>query len=180
MKNIEVSDEMYEQLINLATEMTTQDPRCTKMPHLFQIQTRYKVYDWNMNGDTKCYVDGETEIESCEELIDVLKSHDIEYPSDIDRMWEDSWWSSDDEKFEGKDLNEFLSEVLPELQECSYTWDYKYENVFFTAKGCKEHIERNDYHYNDPQDYLNHAWRNPEMDLISEFLCGLVGKKMHQ
>lgn len=179
MKTIEVSDEMYNQLIALATEMTTQDPRCTRMPHMFQIQTRYKVYDWGLNGDTKCYINGETEIETCEELIDLLKDYDIEYPSDIEKMWEDNWWSSDDEKFEGKDLNEFIGEVLPDLKECSYSWNYKYENTFFTAKACKEHIESNHYHYNDPKDYLNHAWRNPEMELVTKFLCGLVGKEMH-
>lgn len=180
MKTIEVSDEMYDRLIELATEMTTQDPRCTKMPHMFQIQTKYKVYDWGLNGDERCYIDTETEINSCKQLIDLLTELNIEYPSDIEKMWKDSWWPSDDEKFEGKDLKEFLQEVLPDFQECSYSWNYKYENTFFTAKACKEHIERNHYHYNDPKDYLNHAWRNPEMELVSEFLCGLVGKKMHQ
>ena len=27
--------------------------------------------------------------------------------------------------------------------------------------------------------YLNHAWRNPEADLLSEFICGLVGKGVY-
>lgn len=181
MKTIEVSDEMYDKLIELATEMTTQDPRCTRKPHIFQIQTRYKVYDANLNGDVKIYYDPSDgqEIESCDELIELLESSGIEYPSDIREMWEDSWVTSDDEKFDGQSLSEFMDEYLPNLEESSYSWGYKYENCFFTAKACKEHIESNHYHYNDPKDYLNHAWRNPEMDLVSEFLCGLVGKKMH-
>ena len=54
------------------------------------------------------------------------------------------------------------------------------KNAFLTAKGCKDHIEKNSYHYNDPIDYLNCAWRNPEMELISKFLCGLVGKEPHK
>lgn len=53
------------------------------------------------------------------------------------------------------------------------------ENCFLTEKACKEHIESNHYHYTDPKDYLNHAWRNPEMELISKFLCGLVGKEIY-
>jgi len=38
MKTIEVSDEMYEKLVSIGTEMTTQDPRGTKMTHLFQVR----------------------------------------------------------------------------------------------------------------------------------------------
>ena len=33
---------------------------------------------------------------------------------------------------------------------------------------------------NEPIDFLNHCWRNPEMELVSEFLCGLVNKKIHK
>jgi len=28
-------------------------------------------------------------------------------------------------------------------------------------------------------DYLNHAWRNPEAELVSTFLCNLIGKDLH-
>ena len=50
MKSIEISDEMHAKLIELATEMTTQDPRATKMPHLFQIRDWKRVYDWLSNS----------------------------------------------------------------------------------------------------------------------------------
>jgi len=180
MKTIEVSDEMYDKLIDLANEMTTQDPRGTRMPHMFQIRTKYKEYDWGLNGDNRCYIDDEgEEIESHQDLINYLNNNDIEYPSDIEKMWEDSWWVSEDKNFINQDLNDFLNNVLPNLKECSFSWRYKYENMFFTEKGCKKHIELNHYHYSDPVDYLNHAWRNPEMELISTFLCGLVNKKMY-
>jgi hypothetical protein len=45
MKTIEISDEMHAKLIELATEMTTQDPLGTRMPHMFQIRDWKKVYD---------------------------------------------------------------------------------------------------------------------------------------
>lgn len=57
MKTIEVSDEIYAKLIELATEMTTQDPRGTRMPHMFQIRDWKRVYDWDLNGDTRVWID---------------------------------------------------------------------------------------------------------------------------
>ena len=57
MKTIEVSEEMHAKLIELATEMTSQDPRGTRMPHMFQIRDWKKVYDAELNGDTHIYLD---------------------------------------------------------------------------------------------------------------------------
>jgi len=47
-------------------------------------------------------------------------------------------------------------------------------------KACKEHIEQNHYHYNNPKDYLVHAFRNPEMETVLEFLCGITGGELHK
>ena len=170
MKTIEIGDEMYEKLIALATEMTTQDPRCTRMPHMFQIRTKKKRYDWGLNGNYKIWVDTDynIEIETKEDFISYLKNSDIDIPEHFDDIWDNDF-----------DCDDFIDNHCPELRECTYDWEYEYKNHFFTAKACKEHIESNHYHYNDPVDYLNHAWRNPEMELVSEFLCSLVGKKMH-
>ena len=56
----------------------------------------------------------------------------------------------------------------------------KFSNCFLTAKAAQEHLDANDYHYHKNADvYLNHAWRNPEAELVSEFLCRLVGKNLH-
>ena len=172
MKTIQVSDEMYDKLIELATEMTTQDPRGTRIPHLFQIRTKKKVIDWNLNGDFKVWVEASgdyVDIETQEDLESYLENRDIAIPENLKEMFDDHDW----------ELDAFIEDFCPDLEECSYSWEYQYENAFFTAKACKEHIETNHYHYNDPKDYLNHAWRNPEMDLVSEFLCQLVGKKPH-
>jgi hypothetical protein len=177
MKTIEVSDEMYAKLIDLATEMTTQDPRGTRMPHMFQIREKKKVYDWSLNGEFKIWVDmgDQVEIETIGELKEYLENNGIEY--DEEKLTTE--WEEKDKYMYESDLDLFIEENCPELKECSYSWEYVYHNHFLTEKGCKEHIQRNHYHYNEPVDYLNHAWRNPEMDLISEFLCGLVGKKIH-
>lgn len=189
MKTIEVSDEVYEKLIELATEMTTQDPRGTRMPHLFQIRDWKRVYDWNMNGDTKVWIDSSMDycvVETLGDFINYLDNighflDDTDYTKDIDddarqvkidevtELWNDEY-----------DIAEWIGDNCPDLKECSYSMEPVYTNSFLTAKAAQEHLDSNYYHYHKDADvYLNHAWRNGEADLVSEFLCGLIGKKMH-
>jgi hypothetical protein len=172
MKTIEVSDEMYAKLIDLATEMTSQDPRSTRMPHMFQIRDWKRQYDWGLNGDTRCWIDSDGDyivIETLGEFKQYLESCEIEEPENLDELWEDSW-----------ELQDWISDNCNKLQECSYSMEPVYINCFLTAKAAQEHLDSNDYHYHRDADvYLNHAWRNPEADLVTEFLCGLINKKPH-
>jgi hypothetical protein len=181
MKTIELSDEMYDKLIELATEMTTQDPRGTRMPHMFQVRSDKRVYDWGLNGHDQIWIDcsNSLEIESAKDFISYLDDMGVDRPSDDDliKIWKDPY-STIEWKNRDYDISDFI-EDFTELKACSVSEEPEYSNCFFTAKACKEHIMRNGYHYRSPVDYLNHAWRNPEMDLVSEFLCQLVGKKMH-
>jgi len=177
-KTVEVSDEMYDKLIELATEMTTQDPWGTRMPHMFQIRDWKKVYDAELNGDVRIFLDRGNciEIETVEQLIDYLNDCEIDFSEDeVREMWDNraeySWQS---------DLEDWLEERVSDLVEYSYSLVSEYSNCFLTAKAAQEHLDKNYYHYHKDADvYLNHAWRNPEADIISEFLCGLVGKKIH-
>lgn len=172
MKTIEVTDEMYEGLTKLATEMIEQDPRSTRMPHLFQIRDWKRVYDWNLNGDVKCWIysDGDfTVIETLEEFKDQLKLLGIEEPENLEELWEDKY-----------DLQDWIEENCDELTECSYSMEPVYSNSFLTAKAAQAHLDSNYYHYHKDADvYLNHAWRNPEAKLVSKFLCGLINKEIH-
>lgn len=173
-KTIEVSAEMHDKLIQLATEMTTQDPRGTRGPHIFQIRDYKKVYDWNLNGDVAIWVnDYGTEIETLDEFKEYLTENDIAIPEDIEAIWDEgqSWHY---------DMEEFLEENEIELKRCSYTFEPVYVNAFFTAKAAEEHLRLNHYHYHKDADvYLSHGWRNPEMEMVVTFLCNLVGKEMH-
>lgn len=173
MKTITISDDMYEKLIELATEMTTQDPRCTRMPHIFQIRDWKRVYDWNLNGDIPCWVhsDGDfTVIETLQDLREHLEYHNIEEPENLDELWED--------KFE---LQDWIEDNVKDLAECSYSMEPVYINSFLTAKAAQEHLDSNNYHYHRDADvYLNYAWRNPEAELVSEFLCSLVNKSLYK
>jgi len=170
MKKIEVSDEMYAKLVTLATEMTEQDPRGTRMPHLFQVRTDERVYDWSMNGDYACWIydtecyDYHTKEDMYAIITEYCEGYDIPAPHIDD--------------FDGYDMESWLEDKG--FKQCSWSINHKYENAFFTAKGCQEHIKANKHNLANPLDYLNHAFRNPEMDLVTEFLCGLVGKEPHQ
>lgn len=171
MKTIEVSEEMYDKLISLATEMTTQDPRGTKMPHMFQIRDWKKQYDWGLNGDTHIWVgDYGEEIETLDEFKDYLENNGFGIPENIEDIWNDHW-----------DMEDWVESNNIELKQCSYSLVPEYTNHFLTAKAGEEHLRLNDYHYHKDADvYLNHAWRNPEMEILSEFLCGLVDKEPHK
>lgn len=178
MKTIELSDEMYAKLIELATEMTTQDPRGTRMPHIFQIRDWKKVYDADLNGDVHIILDrgNGIEIETYDQLIEYLNDFEIEFVEDeIKEMWDNraeySWQS---------DLVDWLQERVSDIVEHSYSLVPEYTNSFFTAKAAQEHLDKNHYHYHKNADvYLNHAWRNPEAELVSTFLCELVDKELY-
>ena len=81
MKTIEITEEVYAKLIELANEMTTQDMRGTRMPHMFQIRDWKKVYNGEMNSETKIWLDrgNGIEIETFEELVDYLQNYDIKF-----------------------------------------------------------------------------------------------------
>jgi hypothetical protein len=169
---LEIEQEVYDKLIELATEMNIQDPRCTRMPHMFQIRDWERDYDWNLNGDTKCWIDHDgdfTVIETLDEFKDHLQYLGVEEPENIDELWEDEW-----------ELKDWIEDNCDRLEECSYSMRPIYKNCFLTAKAAEEHLKLNYYHYHKDADiYLNHAWRNPEAELVSEFLLSLIGKKMH-
>lgn len=171
MKTIEVTDEMYDKLMALATEMTTQDPRGTRMPHIFQIRTVEEVVAadgcgeefWFDEEDVKLHDD-----EDIKEAVINIKGWDSLEKEDADKLYNE---------LDGGDIEDILENH--DYKKVNIQEEYRYQNFFFTAKACKEHIKLNDYHYRQPVDYLSHAWRNPEMELVATFLCGLVGKPMH-
>ncbi len=172
MKSIKVSDKMYSDLVELANEMTSQNHRGTKMPHLFQIRDWKRVFDWNLNGDISCWIynDGDfTIIETLEDLKHHLECCGIDEPVNLDEMWEDKY-----------DLQCWIDDNCENLSECSYSMEPVYKNSFLTAKAAQEHLNENAHHYHKDADvYLSYAWRNPEAELLSSFICSLVGKKLH-
>jgi len=176
MRTIEVTDEMYEALFELSKEMTTQDNRHTAMPHMFQIQETKKIAAHEGCGEEVWYnSEQEQEVRTTEEAIEWLSEDERQLSAVIieDGVSEEKFRAMD-----SWDLNDLLNEKgFDRYYEDNH---HTYVNTFFTAKACEEHIEANSYHYSEPVCYLNHAFRNPEMELISKFLCELSGGKIHK
>jgi hypothetical protein len=172
--NIEIEKEVYDKLLALANSMVTQDPRGTRMPHIFQIRDWKKVYDADLNGDVHIFLDRTegNEIETADELIEYLNDNEIEFDEiQIKDMWDDDFDFG---------LPDWIEEYAPRLHRHSYSLEPFYVNSFLTAKAAQEHLDRNYYHYHKDADvYLNHAWRNPEAELVSEFLLSLINQKLY-
>jgi hypothetical protein len=166
MKTIEITDEMYDFLIELSKELNTQDHRATAMPYFFQIQTQEEVAVPEGCG-TQCYHSDGSKIETDKEIIDAIYD----------------WHDGNISKKKIKEMDDWEKEELLEKagwDKAYYDFEDHYENAFLTAKACKEHIRLNSYHYHKPVDYLSHAFRNPELEMVLKFICELTNGKLHK
>lgn len=163
MKNIEVTDEMYEFLMNLSNEMNTQNHRGTAMPYIFQIQTQEQVVTADGYGVEAWCCEGSL-IETEKEIIETIAEY-----QDID--------------IEDVPTDDYERESILEEAgwfKINYEMKEKLQNAFLTSKACDEHIRLNNYHYNSPVNYLSHSFRNPELETLFKFICGLTGKEIHR
>ena len=176
MKTIEVTDEMYKSLMELSEEMTTQDNRCTAMPHMFQVQETRKVPASEGCGEEVWYnPECEQELRTNEEIIEWLSENENDLASVI---IEEGVSEAKFGAMENWDLDTLLEEKG--FSKFYETDGNTYSNTFFTSKGCDEHIRINGHNLHNPVNYLTHAYRNAEMDLVSKFLCEISGGKMHR
>lgn len=170
MKTIQVSDEMYKFLEDLSKELNTQDHRGTAMPYFFQIQTTEEVPAAEDCGVKVWVQDGSIALRTDEDIKEAV----FEYKE----------WDLDSE-VDQRAYSELLSFEIDNILNKNYreVWvdeEKKYQNAFLTEKACKEHIRLNNYHYSNPVDYLSYAYRNPELEKVMEFLCGITGGTPHK
>ena len=167
---VDIPDEMYDALLAMANEMVSQDSRSTAMPFMFQIETEQQVAAYPGCGE-EIWVseDGEIEFSDYDEVREyILQEFKDNWEDDIDDSEVEIKAKEKLDNMDDDECEEWITDrgfyiVNVETKK-------KYINTFFTAKACDEHIRLNHYHYNNPRSYLNHAWRNPEMDLVTEFL----------
>lgn len=167
MKTINVSDEVYSSLMELSKEINNQDHRSTAMPYFFQIRETKQIdgvsEEYSPDGYVWICPNGDGTIDNNREsMIEELEQADVEFDKDI--------------------TNDNLEELMAEngYKKGYFRNEEIYSNAFLTAKACKEHIKLNSYHYSEPVDYLTHAFRNPELELILKFLCELTDGKLHK
>lgn len=163
MKIIEVSDELHARLIEMSENINSQDNRATAMPYFFQIMTKEKKYVPEGCGE-ECWVYDGSEIETEEEITKAISEYTDIPIEDVTK-----------DEYEREEVLEKAG-----WRKVNYQYEEKFQNAFLTEKSCKQHIKLNGYHYNDPKDYLSHAFRNPDLELVYEFLCGLTGKQTHK
>lgn len=174
-KTIEVSEEMYDFLMDLSKKLNTQNHRATAMPYFFQIRTEKKVYVSEGRG-VETWVNTDSQDELCSQK---------EIDEKILEILNDRYTNKDDlfikeylEKMDEDEKENALTENG--YEKAYYEIDYEYKNSFLTEEACREHIRLNSYHYNNPVDYLSSAYRNPELEKVMTFLCELSGGKLHK
>jgi hypothetical protein len=156
-------------LKSLAKELKTQDRLYTGKPVIYQIREEDYITgidpQWT---DDICLIDtyGDTRIfKSTDEIKEYFNDH------------------YSDEKYEEllKDINESGDlEVVYEMLEAhdkaegwvltGYQKQHKYKNFFLTKKALDNHVKQNHYHYEEPDYFINHAWRNPELQRLLEIV----------
>ena len=182
MKTIKVTDEMYEALMAISKEMNSQDHQSTRMPYLFHIAE--EVLEPTCEGcgtPVWVHIDGD-KLRTENEIIEYIAEY---------KFWEDDDFMPDapddvrildstakaTEMYESDEYETYLeSEDFTLYNEEPRT---RYSNGFFTEKACQEHIARNNYHYHNASACLIDAFRNPEMETVSKFLCEISGGEIH-
>ncbi len=159
-----LTTEDFEFLKELKHELNTQSSRMTANPRVYQVRHEKFQADVNEEGD---YFQAEHEgevlgifewnQEGVEELKFILRENTDD--GDIETLEEIGNISL--ENLENENIGLYC-----------VNGDFKnvYSNAFLTEKACREHIECNRHHYRNPVDYLNYAFRNPEMKKLLEIL----------
>ena len=166
MKTIQVTDQMYNFLMNLSRELNTQDHRATAMPYFFQVQTKHRIAVPAGCGTEAWHYDG-TFLETDEDIIDFIYSYNAE----------------DLSKKKIKAMSDHQRrQILKKIGFRAVNFDYenRLENSFLTEKACEEHIRINKHNLKHPQSFLSHAFRNPELEQVLSFICQLTGGQLHK
>lgn len=160
MKTINISDESYNFLMNLSKEIKTQDNRATRMPYFFQVQEDHEIAVPDGCGEEVWIMDGEVCLRTEEDIKKaVFEWHDWELGN---RKHEDEYKAM---------LDCTIEDILQEnYRKVNVDIEHKYSNVFFTEKACSKYIEANRHNLTNPKTYLDHAYRNEEMEMIFNFL----------
>lgn len=172
MKTIEISDEMYEKLERISNEMNTQDHRGTRAPYIFRILVP------NSRPASEWCWDFSVWIHDWEEA---FRDENNDFLSEAEEYIK---WYFSEEDYEDIDFSsEWDVEGFLEENEITRHESEKYEEqkwFFLTHESAKRHWESNKHHYPDEfNDYLDHCWRDPDMEAVQQFLFELTGGKLH-
>jgi hypothetical protein len=164
-----LTDDDIKFLKDLAIELKTQDREYTAKPVFYQIREKKNVVGIDPDyADKTCillseeyilFTDFNEAIEWCEDYLEDLIQKDI-----------DEWWEVKLSK-SFLVLHDFLKNIGYEFSTYTgYTEKHTYKNCFLTKRALDKHITENHYHYKQPDYFINHAWRNPELQQLLEIV----------
>jgi hypothetical protein len=165
--NIEISKEDYDFLKDLQHELNTQDNDGTADPLYWCVMEKQEQYVPEGCGEPRIsHDDGSWTLEEAVESVNEVIN---EYDQDAQDEWKDIW------KDDAEDVCNFIREKLK--------WDWcdvyyvekvdrisNYSGAFLTKRACKQHIEKNHYHYDNPRTYAMCAYRNYELEHLLKIL----------
>lgn len=166
-RTINVSNEVYEFLINLSKEIRDQDNRGTAFPYFYQIQQEKEVPVPEGCGDEVWVMDGEVHLRTEEDIREAV----FEYKC----------WNLDSKSDQDKYLN-LTSWEVEEILSVNYrkfdvSIEHSYSNMFLTHKAYLDHVKCNGHNLNNPKSFLFYAYRNSEMSQLIDFILSLTDKK---
>lgn len=155
-------------LKQLQKEMLTQDNCEQASPRFWSIMTIKRIYwvDDDVTG-YEIFIDEESAGESIKDVLSYIK----EYHEDYCEEFPDKIIEFEKYKRLSK-LTEVLKDEGFDILRVPYRDIYVVakNTLFLTLEECKKHIERNGYHYKNPQPYCMTAWRSPQVERLFSIL----------
>lgn len=167
-------------LKELQHEMLTQDNVCQASPRFWVVMQTVRDYWVDDDIDGICIYDTYAAENVFEGKIENLanwikKEFDVVQKCECDNGYLEIV-CEDESEFLITDISEikdFLEEYAAgQYSICNYREreEIVQDTMFLTLRECKEHIERNHYHYNKPHTYAMTAWRSPQVARLFKIL----------
>ena len=168
MKTINVSDEMYEFLLETGKQLNTQDNRHTDTP-IYRIYENREIERGEGRGEYEARLDYEgAEDHYCTNCKKILEDNDYDFDALPDIYSDDC-----DCRYTTGATWHFDKELVPSQS--------TYDGVaFLTEKAAEEYRQNNNYHFEGGGVvYAESAFRNWELKNIIEFLKELPNEHLH-
>jgi len=172
--------EDVEFLKSLQHEMLTQDNVGQANPRFWVVMQTVKDYWVDDDVDGICIYDiyaSENVFEGeLEDLVNWIKEEfDVVEKCEYDRGYLEIVCEDDNEYFTDNisEIKDFLEEYASgQYSICNYRnrAEIAKDTMFLTLRECKEHIQRNGYHYKNPYPYAMTASRSPQVARLYEIL----------
>lgn len=166
-------------LKNLQHEMLTQETYGQADPIFWVVRQKVKVY--GVSKDCSDGIEIRYDDEAIADGLESLSKYLMEKEKDLNIKYIDEYWREyvliNKEKIEKvEDLVKYMHNNLNYDSEKLFAINYSIEDkvtdntMFITLNECKQHIEDNLHHYQNPYPYAMTAWRSPQVEKLFEIL----------